>query len=35
MDYRKELMEMIENIKREDILEYLFVITKDIVKEDK
>lgn len=35
MDYKKELMEMIENIKREDILEYLFVITKDIVKEDK
>ena len=35
MDYKKELMEMIENVKREDILEYLFVITKDIVKEDK
>lgn len=35
MDYKKELMEMIENVKREDILEYLFVITKDIIKEDK
>ena len=32
---RKQIIEMIENVKRKDILLYIFNITKDIVKEDK
>lgn len=32
---RKQIIEMIENVKRKDILLYIFNITKDIIKEDK
>ena len=34
-EYRKQIIEMIENVKRKDILLYIFNITKDIIKEDK
>ena len=33
--YKKQIVEMIENVKRKDILLYIFNITKDIIKEDK
>ncbi len=34
-EYKKQIVEMIENVKRKDILLYIFNITKDIIKEDK
>lgn len=34
-EYKKQNVEMIENVKRKDILLYIFNITKDIIKEDK
>lgn len=34
-EYRKQIIEMIENVKRKDILLYIFNITNDIIKEDK
>lgn len=34
-EYRKQIIEMIENVKRKDIQLYIFNITKDIIKEDK
>lgn len=34
-EYKKRIVEMIENVKRKDILLYIFNITKDIIKEDK
>lgn len=33
-DYRKEIIEMVEKIKRSDIIEYIYIITKDIIRED-
>lgn len=33
-DYRKEIIEMVEKINRNDILEYIRILVKDIAKED-
>lgn len=32
--YKKEILEMVNNIKNKDILIYIYNITKDIIKED-
>lgn len=32
--YRKQSIEMIQNIKRPDILQYIYTIVKDIAQED-
>lgn len=33
-DYRKEIIEMVEKIKKTDILIYIHILVKDIAKED-
>lgn len=32
--YRKQTIEMVQNVKRPDILIYIYKITKDIIRED-
>ena len=34
MDYKKEIIEMIREIKRTDILIYIYKLTKDVILED-
>lgn len=33
-EYKKEIIEMVEKIKRSDIIEYIYILTKDIIRED-